>query len=428
TTGPDTTTGGGEVVADMVVATGERSCALGTTAADTSVVRCFGRGDRGGLGTAATQDVGDDELPSSSVDVDVGAGVVGVSSGAVARHTCAVRDDAALVCWGANDRGQLGYGHTQDVGDDEVPAQAGTVDVGDEVWLAAAGGAHTCVLGNAGVHCFGAGDRGQLGYAATADVGDDEAPSTAGTVALPEGIFQLAAGEQHSCAATFEGDVYCWGANDRGQLGYGHTEDVGDDETPMVAGNVAVPMLAPPDLTFQSLVVGARHTCALSFAQEVYCWGANDRGQLGYGHTEDVGDDETPMAAGPVPLSGVAFGLVAGGDFTCAYVFDEQTQAEGLQCWGANDRGQLGYGHTEDVGDDETPAEAGLVPLLGGAPALMYGGKAHVCVVSGVGEVPPFCWGANDRGQLGVGDVMDRGGTPDTTPTDPANVAFPKVW
>ena len=55
-------------------------------------------------------------------------------------------------------------------------------------------------------------------------------------------------GSFHNCALTSNGAVACWGRNDYGQLGYGNTENIGDDETPAEAGDVpAFPLIADTD-------------------------------------------------------------------------------------------------------------------------------------------------------------------------------------
>ena len=167
--------------------------------------------------------------------------------------------------------------------------------------------------------------------------------------ALHEGI---AAGREHTCALPGAGRVRCWGSGDQGALGYGNTDNIGDDETPASAGDVDVggPVVA--------LAAGAYHTCALLAEGRVRCWGDNRLGPLGYGNTEDVGDDETPASAGDVEVGGPVAALAAGGDHTCALL-----ETSRVRCWGAGWSGQLGYGNTESIGDDETPASAGDVDL-----------------------------------------------------------------
>ena len=83
------------------------------------------------------------------------------------------------------------------------------------------------------------------------------------------------------------------------------------------------------------------------------------RATLGYGHTNNIGDDETPASAGDVNVGGVVVGLGLGRYHTCALL-----DGGSVRCWGHNNYGQLGYGHTTPIGDDEPPASAGDVPYL----------------------------------------------------------------
>lgn len=89
----------------------------------------------------------------------------------------------------------------------------------------------------------------------------------------------------------------------------------------------------------------------------VKCWGIGTWGGNGSAHTGDLGDDEVPADIPYVDIGGRALQLSAGGGHVCALLADSS-----LRCWGSNAYGQLGYGHTNHVGDDETPASAGPVP------------------------------------------------------------------
>src|SRR5690606_13151996 len=107
----------------------------------------------------------------------------------------------------------------------------------------------------------------------------------------------------------------------------------------------------------RQIVAGGYHTCALLDQGRVRCWGANAHGQLGLGHAEPP--DPSRIPDGEVDLGGPAVHLAAGHDFTCALVED----GDAVRCWGKNDVGQLGLGHTDTIGDDELPATATTVLL-----------------------------------------------------------------
>ena len=90
----------------------------------------------------------------------------------------------------------------------------------------------------------------------------------------------------------------------------------------------------------------------------MHCWGLGFAGMLGYGNTNTVGDDETPAMAGAVDIAGDAVAIATGAHHTCAILASGR-----LRCWGFNDAGELGYGNTTPVGDNEFPAQVASVEL-----------------------------------------------------------------
>ncbi len=146
-------------------------------------------------------------------------------------------------CWGDGASGRLGYGNVNDIGDTELPGSAGPVDIGTnrKAVAIAAGGDHTCaILDTGAVRCWGEGGLGQLGYGNTDDIGDNETPGGFGPVNLGAGrkAVAIAAGESHTCAVLDNGRVRCWGSGLDGRLGYGNVTTIGDTETPGTFGPV----------------------------------------------------------------------------------------------------------------------------------------------------------------------------------------------
>ena len=137
---------------------------------------------------------------------------------------------------------------------------------------------------------------------------------------------------------------------------------------------------------------GRANECARTLAGDVRCWGDSTGGLLGYGNLNSIGDDETAAAAGPVPIGvgGRVVDLGGGDDFVCA-VFDSGR----VRCWGSNHAGQLGMGHQRQihVGDDETPADMDSDVLLGGRAVQVAGGRYKACALLDTGKVR--CWGIN---------------------------------
>ena len=309
-------------------------------------------------------------------------------------HTCALLA-GGVKCWGMGYVGQLGYGNPLGIGNTNTPASVGLVPVGGEVVELALGGSHTCArLATGAVRCWGSGASGQLGYGNTRNVGDDETPASAGDVNLGGTALQVVAGGNHTCALLAGGQVKCWGNGQRGQLGYGDTRNLGDDELPSAVGFVAV------GAKVTRLSAGNEHTCALLESGAVRCWGNGSFGRLGYGNTTSIGDDEAPAVAGDVVLGGKAVQLAAGHAHTCALLDSGE-----VRCWGQGQTGRLGYGNSANLGDDELPAVAGAVPL--GGRARRISASFHTCALLEGGGVR--CWGQSIDGRLGYGNTLAIG-------------------
>ncbi|MDC0667098.1 RCC1 domain-containing protein [Nannocystis radixulma] len=373
-----------------VEAGGEHTCALSASGR----VRCWGWGDGGRLGYGNLTSIGDDEGPSAAGDVQVGATTLQVSAGD--QHACAVLTGGGVRCWGAGGSGRLGYGNTNSIGDNETPASVGVINVGANVVKVTAGDLHTCVQVTGGkVRCWGAGSAGRLGYGNLNNIGDTEAPATAGDVKVGAEVLDVSAGDDHTCALVAGGKVRCWGRGSDGQLGYGNVNSIGDNEVPSTAGDVNV------GGAVKQVAAGQTHTCALLENGSVRCWGASASGELGYGNTKTIGDNETPASAGNVDVGGVVVQVTAGWHHTCALLMNG-----GVRCWGSGAEGRLGYGNTNNIGDNETPASAGDVNL-GGVAVAVTAGRHHTCAILAGGGLR--CWGSGTHGKLGHANVTTIG-------------------
>ena len=360
-------------------------------------VRCWGSGT---LGYANTASVGDDETPASVGNVDVGGRVVELAAGAT--QTCALLEAGNVRCWGSHgETGVLGYGDWYNIGDDEAPGSVGDVPIGGKVRHLVASATRVCAqLESGSVRCWGQdAGRGFLGYPDNDDVGDNESPSMVGDVQIGGVVRSIAVGPLVSCAVLLNGQERCWGANQQGQLGLGHHETIGDDETPASAGNMLlsqpVMQAAPgaghncvlleggklrcwgsiypfnydthPDtipnidvgMDVQTIASGEHHVCALSPSGDLKCWGKNTHGELGSAAIGDIAsNDLLDVASAPlVDVGGAVFELALGVTHMCVLLADAR-----IRCWGEGSAGQLGYGNTNNVGDHQTPASIGDVP------------------------------------------------------------------
>ena len=281
-------------------------------------------------------------------------------------HTCALDDRGYAWCWGRNDLGELGDGTRPTDQTTAVPV-FGPFSGADEV---AAGAEHACALASDDVYCWGDNAFGQLGDGTTTNY---PAPNPV-TGLPPADVVAVSAGFEHSCALTAGGGVKCWGRNQYGQLGTGTTSQSNTpvDVTGLGSGVVAI-------------AAGQRHTCALTLAGGVKCWGDNALGQLG--------DGTNVPSSTPVDVQGLSSGvaaIVANGGFSCAL-----TEAGGVKCWGGNTVGAVGDGTNLNRN-----APVDVVGLTSGVTALAAGG-GHVCALMATGGLK--CWGYNGNGQLGDG-------------------------
>jgi alpha-tubulin suppressor-like RCC1 family protein len=276
-------------------------------------------------------------------------------------HTCAVRTDGTVWCWGSNDRGQLGDGTTVDR---TRPVRVRNLTKAVQV---VAGYAHTCALrSNGTVWCWGGNSAGDLGDGTYTD------RATPVRVSNLNGAVAVSGGSHHTCATRFSGTLWCWGWNVGGVLGDGTT--VWRTTPVRVKGLTGV---------VQASTDGNAHTCALVSGGTVQCWGYNVSGQVGDGTTTDR---YLPVAVQglPGPVTQVETGLL----FSCA------RRADGsVWCWGQNDFGALGDGSTVDrlVATESLMTNAVSVD----------GGAAHTCARTKANRVK--CWGQNASGQLGNG-------------------------
>lgn len=363
-------------------------------------VRCFGDNTYGQLGIGNTDTIGDDETPlAAGRDVEVPR-VIQVAAGG--RHTCAVTTEHEVYCWGANEFGQLGVGHDKNWGDAPgEPLEA--VGLDGLVSAVEVGASHTCARMFGGtVRCWGDSSAGQLGhgdgFAGTVGAGDepyaDAIDGPAVDLGTDESARDLSSGRgDHTCAVSAASEAFCWGSGRDGQLGMGPGNPAGFDVTPADAGPVNVG--SPARLA----VASTEHSCVVTTDFQLSCFGNNESGQLGLGHTETIGDDETAEDARVDLGDEFVVDAALTDRSTCAL-----TSHGTVFCWGAGNFGQLGYGSSEAVGDDETPAAwDGFAPVkLFGETTAIGAGGSHVCARSEDSRLR--CWGRGDDGRLGQGD------------------------
>jgi len=358
-------------------------------------VWCWGSNSYGQLGRG-----GSPRGPDGSIGQDpervIGLTNVTVISAGL-HHTCALRDDGQVFCWGSDLACQLGLGEF--VGDPAPGSQLRLVPTPvpglDDAVSVSSGADHTCAaLADGSVRCWGRNYMGQLGDATRTD------RCAAAAVADLAGAVEIRVGHSFSCALTGDRSVWCWGANDAGQLGVGsHTGPESINGYAYSPRPLRVIVLGRGE----GLALGSSHACAINSVDrsehavdQAWCWGSADDGQLGDGIShEDCEEEACSATPVRVQLSWQATRVAVGARHSCAMGFDGKAW-----CWGANDVGQLGdstYG-TGGPASSLTPVQVtGLTGLR-----LLAVGDEHGCAVTA--DRTLWCWGSNDSGQAG-GDV-----------------------
>jgi alpha-tubulin suppressor-like RCC1 family protein len=320
-------------------------------------VQCWGHGAHGQLGIGALPVTFGVPKPLRIGSVPVPSKVVGLSDvtqiACGGHHSCALRSNGTIACWGSNVHGELGDGSTMTrmapinvegitsatqialgdgrscarVGDgtvrcwgsgDTTPKEVPSVVAATSV---AVGSAHACVVEAGFARCWGANDDGQLGD------GTKKAHALPERVVDLRDVVQLALGDHHSCARLEDGSARCWGCGEWGQLGNG-----GNDShlTPQPVSG----LLAAIDLSARSeLTAATRHDGVLVLWGRVPSSGVL-RDELG----RSIGREYVtiPSVLGDYPD---VVEVTLGAAFGCARNIRNE-----LRCFGDNDFGQHGNG------------------------------------------------------------------------------------
>jgi len=321
-------------------------------------VRCWGTNDDGRLG------YGDDltrrgpgYTPDLLPDVDLGGKALQLSAGE--DHTCAIIEGGDVRCWGYNGYYQLGT-DGGNIGDNETPGSRSPVALGAKAIAVSSGRTHSCaIIEGDRVMCwgtvFGFDTSGPIGYGGADPneaIGDDETPAQAGTIEVGSPAAQVELDNNDTCALVAGGNVRCWGSGDGG-LGYGDEENVGDNETPRIQGNV------PTGVEAVQIASTFDAHCVRTASGNVRCWGAS--AVLGSGNDEPIGVNEDADANGDIGVGGSVKQLAeTGQSFHMCVVMND----DGVRCWGSNSYGQLGLANTFEIGDDELPEDVDPVRVL----------------------------------------------------------------
>ena len=341
-------------------------------------------------------------------------------------HSCALKLDGSIDCWGLNN-----YGQAEDQSGPYIQVDTGF--------------AHTCALNpNGSVDCWGVNSYGQT---------DDQ----------PGPYTQISTNQAHTCALTPTGAVDCWGAN-----GFGQAEDQPGPYTQVSTGGYSYTCALTPTGAvdcwgandsgaatdqpgpYTQLSAGYRHTCALLPTGAVDCWGWNDVGQAadqpgpytqlsaGYSHNCGLtpsgavdcwGADGSGMVTDqPGPYTQVSAGAL----YTCAL-----TPTGAVDCWGHNEYGQSEdqpgpYG-PYDPGIDTIPPVVSVTGVTEGSTYVLGAVPQAGCSTTdnGSGVAVEASFSLSGGNALGVGSftatcsgALDNAGNPGNTAIVHYNVSF----
>ena len=354
--------------------------------ASDSYAYCWGAGVEGQLGL---DDWGWDGLPYKVDNSNhlLGKSIVSVEGGD--DFTCALTHESKIYCWGKNLDGSHGSGLTTN----RLEPTLVQPDLIKKVKGFALNESHACAIGGDGLaYCWGKNPNGQIGVNGADSY--EFRPLAVDTSGLLSGktIKSIAVGKRTSYVIASDDLVYSWGLGNSGESG---TNTLATGSTPKALymdGYLS-------GLTIKAISAGYRSACVIASDDNAYCWGANDGGV--------VGDGTSSQRLAPVPvdttgeLNGLTIKKISteGGLKTCVIASDDNAY-----CWGENYSGQLGNGN-----QTQSYFPVAVKPdgeLSGLTVKEISAGNEHACVIASNEKV--YCWGNNDYGQLGDGTYTSR--------------------
>lgn len=300
-------------------------------------VRCWGYGGYYALGNNSTANSANAISPTGLSDI------VDISSNNYT--TCAINSTGSVYCWGLNTGGQIDGTYTNIPTPILISGLSGATQISRQ-------GNNSCALLSTGdAKCWGS------SYGPT--------PMSMGLTNLTS----LSSGFGHTCGVDSSKQLWCWGSNTNLQLG----------QPSSLSSSFFTGKLFPYFTNVQKVFTGSYSTCAMKADNTVWCFGLNDRGQIGNSFYGTIG---TPQQI----LNSYAVSTLAMGQYHgCAVLTNGQSR-----CWGANASGLLGGGYY-NTDRNYFPTDPSFLSNMGTITNLTVS-HGQVCYTNSDGY---NCWGAN---------------------------------
>ena len=319
---------------------------------------------------------------SSSLQIDTslhGISIVAPAklSHSAGGHSCALKTDSNIVCWGSGTLGQLGNGANTSSETVAVLVSKDNLNPGENFARVSSGQSHSCALTDSDrVFCWGDNVAGQLGLGSSG--GNQNKPVLTDTTLISGTVTKVFAVDNGSCVTTGTGNTYCWGSGNAGRLGYsGPTSNTNRPQVLLDTQNIL-----PGNTEFTHISGGNNNfMCGLTTGNIPYCWGLGTSGQLGRGSNTN---SNIPVAVDMTNVTGSTFDSIqSGSEHSCGLKGDD------LFCWGKSGNGQLGI----------TPLPAGdiLLPTssnLASNVVSFFPGLLSTCYINSTDQVK--CFGRGD--------------------------------
>ena len=421
-------------------------------------VKCWGYNDHGqlGYGPSDTRTRGDEanEMGTNLLPLKFGAGLVATDIGLGRYHTCAilknVSNEKQIKCWGYNGDGELGVQNgavipRYNMSPDGTINMATTIPGTGDITGIACGERRCCVLRDSRPVCWGEGAYGGLGDGTTTSTISKSSFAIIPVVFNDGGsqFSELSMSQRGACALQVDGNVWCWGWNNVGQLGI---DSINDQSTPQQVRDMANVVAVRGSQNVWVDYYNYVHRCAIYGSvnsRKLKCWGENYWSELGRDTADDdnIGSgsgttakmtdakDVTFKADNMTTTTGVLDASL-GRLSSCAiykYTSDSATctkTRQALSCWGNNDNKETGttatgtdYGKLANKVQTKDALLAGSVVatlksgqtdtecVTGEYPVMLASGFLHNCVLTSKNHVR--CWGYNGNGELGKGSTTE---------------------